>query len=113
MQDRVPSGRMRLRLRLRHGLVQLRVLRRRAEPSAGVLSLGNKIDVSVTGIPLGQVAAQFDRLLARDVLVPAARVRQKVRLRLKRVSVSAAIKALGLRIQKRVRARPSIRRASR
>jgi hypothetical protein len=66
-----------------------------------VLSLGNKVDVSVSGIPLGQVAAQFDRLLlARNVLVPAARVKKKVRLRLKGVSVSAAIKALGLTTQK-------------
>ena len=48
--------------------------------STGVLSLGNKIDVSVSGIPLGQVAAQFDRLLDRSV--PAARVRKKVRIRL-------------------------------
>ena len=69
--------------------------------SAAVLSLGNKVDVSVSGIPLGQVAAQFDRLLlARNVLVPAARVKKKVRLRLKGVSVSAAIKALGLTTQK-------------
>jgi len=63
--------------------------------SAGVLSRGNKIDVSVTGIPLGQVAAQFDRLLARDVLIRAARIRQTVHIRLKGVSVSAAINALG------------------
>jgi hypothetical protein len=34
------------------------------------------------------------------VLVPAARVKKKVRLRLKGVSVSAAIKALGLTTQK-------------
>jgi len=76
--------------------------------SAGVLSLGlgNKIDVSVSGIPLGQVAAQFDRLLAREVLVPAARVKKPVRLRLKGVTVAAAIKALGLRTQKAPRGKP-------
>jgi hypothetical protein len=68
--------------------------------SGGVLSLGNKIDVSVSGLPLGQVAARFDRMLAREVLVPAARVRKTVRLRLKGVSVSTAIRALGLRTQK-------------
>ena len=53
--------------------------------------MASKIDVSVSGLPLGQVAAKFDRLLARDVLVPASRVRKTVRLRLKGVSVSAAI----------------------
>lgn len=69
--------------------------------SAGLLSLGNKVDVSVSGLPLGQVAAQFDRLLAtRAVLVPAARVKKTVRLRLRGVSVSTALKALGLTTQK-------------
>ena len=81
--------------------------------SAGVLSLGNKIDVSVSGLPLGQVTAKFDRLLARDVLVPASRVEKTVRLRLKGVTVSAAIRALGLRTQKAVKSRPSKRRAKR
>jgi hypothetical protein len=71
--------------------------------SGAVLSLGNKIDVSVSGIPLGQVAAHFDRLLDRSVLVPAARVRKKVRLRLRGVRVSAAMKALGLTSQKEPR----------
>jgi hypothetical protein len=79
-----------------------------------VLSLGNKVDVSVSGIPLGQVAAQFDRLLlARNVLVPAARVKKKVRLRLKGVSVSAAIKALGLTTQKAPRTKSRSRPAKR
>jgi hypothetical protein len=55
-----------------------------------VLSLGNRIDVSVSGLPLGQGASKFDRLLAPDVLVPASRVKKTVRLRLKGVSVSAA-----------------------
>jgi hypothetical protein len=83
--------------------------------SAGVLSLGNKIDVSVSGIPLGQVAAQFDRLLDRSVLVPAARVRKKVRIQLKGVRVSAAMKALGLTTQKgpRPKARRRAKRAGR
>jgi hypothetical protein len=60
------------------------------------LSLGSKIDVSVKGLPLGQLAVRFDRLLAREVLVPASRTRQKVNLQLKRVSFSTALKALGL-----------------
>jgi hypothetical protein len=68
-----------------------------------VLSLGNKTDVSVSGIPLGQVAAHFDRLLDRRVLVPAARVRKMVRLRLRGVRVSAAMKVLGLTTQKEPR----------
>lgn len=83
--------------------------------SSAVLSLGSKVDVSVSGLTLGQVAAQFDRLLAREVLVPASRVRKTVRLRLKGVSVSTAIKALGLSTQKGrpVKARRSKRRATR
>jgi hypothetical protein len=87
------------------------------EPSGltGVLSLGNKIDVSVSGIPLGQVAAQFDRLLDRSVLVPAARVRKTVRIRLKGVRVSAAMRALGLTTQKgpRPKGRGTAKRAGR
>jgi hypothetical protein len=72
------------------------------EPSGAgaVLTLGDKIDVSVSGLPLGQVAAHFDRLLDRSVLVPAARVRKTVRFRLRGVRVSAAMKALGLTTQK-------------
>ena len=69
--------------------------------SSGLLSLGNKVDVSVSGLPLGQVAAKLDRLLAaRAVLVPAARVKKTVRVRRRGVSVSAALKALGLTTQK-------------
>ena len=60
------------------------------------LSLGSKIDVSVKGLPLGQLAARFDKLLAREVLVPASRTRQRVSLNLKRVSFATALKALGL-----------------
>ena len=71
--------------------------------SGGVLSLGNKVDVCVSGLPLGQVAGKFDRLLARDVLIPASRVKRPVRLKLKGVTVAAAMRALGLRSQKRVK----------
>jgi hypothetical protein len=60
------------------------------------LSLGSKIDISIAGLELGKVAARFDRLIAREVLVPASRSRQKVRLRVKGVSFSTALKALGL-----------------
>ncbi len=41
------------------------------------LGLGSKINVSVDGLPLAQVAAQFDRLLMHDVLLPAARSKEK------------------------------------
>ena len=84
--------------------------------SAGVLSLGNKVDVSVSGLPLGQVAARLDRLLlARNVLVPAGRVKERVRLRLTGVRVSVAISALGLSTRKarRTKPRPPKRRARR
>jgi len=60
------------------------------------LTLGSKIDVSVKGLPLGQLAARFDKLLAREVLVPASRTRQRVSLNLKRVSFATALKQLGL-----------------
>jgi hypothetical protein len=78
--------------------------------SAGVLGLGNKIDVSVSGLPLGQVAARFDRLLTRNVLVPSGRVKDRVRLRLRGVRVSAALSALGLATQKRAKSRSATRR---
>lgn len=64
--------------------------------SAGTLSLNALVDVCVSGLPLGQFAASLDRMLARDVLVPASRLNQKVKLRLTRVPVSRAIKELGL-----------------
>lgn len=69
------------------------------------LSLGNLIDVSIAGLELGRLAARFDKLLAREVLVPASRTRQKVRLRLKRVSFSTALKALGLQTRRPLKAR--------
>lgn len=81
--------------------------------SAGALSLGNKVDVCVSGLPLGQVAGKFDRLLAREVLVPASRVKKTVHLKLKGVTVSAAMRALGLRTQKAVKPRRAKRRAAR
>jgi hypothetical protein len=73
------------------------------------LSLGNKIDISVKGLALGQLAARFDRLLAREVLVPASRTRQKVSLQLKEVSFSTALEALGL--QTRLPTKPRRTRA--
>jgi len=69
------------------------------------LSLGSKIDVSVKGLPLAQLAARFDRLLAREVLVPASRTRQRVSLQLKRVSFATALKALGLQTRAPKRSR--------
>jgi hypothetical protein len=60
------------------------------------LSLNALVDVCVSGLPLGQFAAQLDRMLARGVLVPASRLNEKVKLRLARVTMSTAIKELGL-----------------
>ena len=72
---------------------------------------------AVSGLPLGQVAGKFDRLLARDVLVPASARPQEdgAPASLKGVTVSAAMKALGLRTQKgrAAKPRPSKRRAKR
>jgi len=64
--------------------------------SGGKLSLNAVVDVCVSGLPLGQFAASLDRMLARDVLVPASRLNQKVKLRLTHVPVSRAIKEHGL-----------------
>jgi hypothetical protein len=63
-------------------------------------SLGSKINVSVDGLPLAQVAAQFDRLLKREVLLPAARSKERVQLSLEKVTFSAALKTLGLSTRK-------------
>jgi hypothetical protein len=71
------------------------------------LSLGNKIDISVKGLALGQLAGRFDRLLAREVLVPASRTGQKVSLQLKGVSFSTALKTLGLQTRPPARAQRS------
>ncbi len=62
----------------------------------GKLGLGALVSVSVSGLSLGQLAARLDLLLAREVLVPAARVGEKVNLRLKRVPVGDVVKALKL-----------------
>ena len=73
------------------------------ESVAGVrglkLSPAAKVTVSVAGLPLGQVATMFDRILARDVLLPAARAQEKVRLKMENVRLSEALSALGLRTQ--------------
>ena len=68
--------------------------------SSGLFSLGNKINVSVAGLPLAQVAAQFNRLLTREVLLPAARIKEPVHLKLERVTFAAALKTLGLSTRK-------------
>lgn len=60
------------------------------------LGLGAVVSVSVSGLSLGQLASRFDRLLAREVMVPAARTGEPITIRLKRVRVSAALKTLGL-----------------
>jgi hypothetical protein len=64
------------------------------------LSPTAKVTVSVAGLPLGQVATMFDRILARDVLVPAARAQKKVRLKLENVRLSEALRGLGLTTQR-------------
>jgi hypothetical protein len=64
------------------------------------LSGATRVNVSIAGLPLGQVATLFDRLLARDVLVPASRVQKKVRLKLEDVSLASALNQLGLSTQK-------------
>jgi len=66
-------------------------------PAAGLnAGLNKKVDISVSGLPLGQVATLLDGIVARDVLLPAARAQEKVRLKLEGVRVSEALQALGL-----------------
>jgi hypothetical protein len=67
------------------------------------LSPTAKVSFSVSGLPLGQVASMFDRILARDVLLPAARSQKKVRLKMEDVRVSEALRALGLSTQRPTR----------
>ena len=64
-----------------------------------------QVDVSITDLPLGQVATMFDGLIARDVMVPASRLQHKVHLKMERVAVSHALEELGLRTEKRAEAR--------
>lgn len=59
-----------------------------------------KVTISVAGLPLGQVATMFDRILERDVLLPAARAQKKVRLKMENVRLSEALRALGLSTQR-------------
>jgi hypothetical protein len=61
------------------------------------LSLAAKIDISVSRLELGKIAAHLDRLTAKDVFVPASKVHKVVSLRMKNVPLRAAIKSLGLR----------------
>src|SRR5215211_5702530 len=55
------------------------------------VGMGTLVSVSVNGLELGELATRLDRLLTRDVLVPASRARQKVQIKLKRVRFSEAI----------------------
>jgi hypothetical protein len=68
------------------------------------LGLATKVNVSVSGLPLGRVATLLDGMLARDVLLPAARVDENVRLKMKGVRLSEALKTLGLSTQRPVAA---------
>jgi hypothetical protein len=64
------------------------------------VSPGTKVSVSVVGLPLGVVATKLDRVLERDVLVPAARAQKKVRLKMENVRLAEVLRALGLSTQR-------------
>lgn len=88
------------------------------EPKVSGLALysGTLVSISVSGLPLGRVGLLLDGLLAREVLVPAARSEDKVRLKLDRVRLSEVVKTLGLTTRPRVKpprrpARPRTRSA--
>lgn len=74
-----------------------------AGPSDLKVGLGTLVSISVSGLSLGQVAARADRLLAREVMLPAARARQSVTLRMKRVRFSEVLRKLGLTTRRPVR----------
>src|SRR5262245_33500158 len=114
MQDRVPSRRLRCVYVYDTDTCECECFGTEPSGASGLLSLGDKGDVAVSGLPLGQAAARFHRLLAAAaVLVPAARVKKTVRLRLRGVSVRSALKALGLTTQRTRRKARRIAKSSR
>jgi len=74
------------------------------KPKVSGLALysGTLVSISVSGLPLGRVGLLLDGLLAREVLVPAARSEDKVRIKLDRVRLSEVVKTLGLTTRPRV-----------
>jgi hypothetical protein len=62
----------------------------------GTVGLGTVVSVTIKGLALGQFASRLDRLLTREVMVPASRSADTVTLKLRRVRMSQAIKTLGL-----------------
>jgi hypothetical protein len=77
------------------------------------LNAAIQVDVSISGLPLWRVGTFFDGILARDVLVPASRLQEKVSLKLERVTLSHALKELGLSTQKPVARRKPAARSKR
>lgn len=80
------------------------------EKSNQKYNLGNLISISVADLQLEQVAARLDRLLLREVLVPASRAHEKVNLRVKRAPFSAVIRTLGLSTRSPVKVRRASKR---
>lgn len=65
-------------------------------PTTNAIGLKAVVNVTVIGLPLAQIGARFDRLLTREVLVPASRANEKVTLTLKRVPIATALDKFGL-----------------
>jgi hypothetical protein len=59
-------------------------------------TMGTMVTVHFSGLPLSEVATKLDRMLVREVHVPATRMNEKVSFRMDRVSFSAVLKKLGL-----------------
>lgn len=55
-----------------------------------------EIRLEATNAELGSVAAIIDRVSEAAVLVPAARVRERIDLSMERISIAAAMEELGL-----------------
>jgi hypothetical protein len=66
------------------------------------LNSATLVSIAVSGLPLGRVGLLLDGLLAREVLVPATRTEDKVRIKLDRVRLSEVVKTLGLTTRPRV-----------
>ena len=66
------------------------------------LNSATLVNIAVSDLPLGRVGLLLDGLLAREVLVPATRTEEKVRLKLERVRLSHVVERLGLTTRRRI-----------
>ena len=70
--------------------------------SGAALNAATLVNIAVSDLPLGRVGLLLDGILAREVLVPAARTEERVRLKLERVRLSHVVETLGLTTRRRM-----------